>query len=188
MQSHSIQFYCRWTFWKHNGPLAGCQSCGTKMPLWDPNKPLGQEKQKFTILNYVSSLHVSSLSMTLLSLLISFKVPTEQHVNVHGKYIKINELITGLIWQCNVILNCQVDSNSYGIDWDGPLPSQEWDGQHEDDCRTVEVPSTSFPLSQAVLDYLQRTIDPLRNTQYHGVDIYLEVVCILGQGQNNWIQ
>lgn len=120
--------------------------------------------------------------------LISFKVPTEQHVNVHGKYIKINELITGLIWQCNVILNCQVDSNSYGIDWDGPLPSQAWDGQHEDDCRTVEVPSTSFPLSQAVLDHLQKTIDPLRNTQYHGVDIYLEVVCILGQEQNNWIQ
>ena len=72
----------------------------------------------------------------------------------------------------NIILNCQVDLNDYGIDWDGPLPNQEWDGQHQDDDRTVEVPSTSFPLSQQVFEHLQRTIDPLRNTQYHGVDIY----------------
>ena len=105
-------------------------------------------------------------------------------VNAHGTSIKIYQAITLLICHCNAILNCQVDLNGYGIDWDGPLPSQEWDGQHQDDNRTVEVPCTLFPLSQHVLEHLQRTIDPLRNTQYHGVDIYMEVVCILEQYQN----
>ena len=76
---------------------------------------------------------------------------------VHGTSIQIYQVITA-----NIILNCQVDLNDYGIDWDGPLPNQEWDGQHQDDDRTVEVPSTSFPLSQQVFEHLQRTIDPFK--------------------------
>ena len=34
----------------------------------------------------------------------------------------------------------QVDVNAYGIDWDGPAPSEEWDGIVEDDSTIVEVP------------------------------------------------
>ena len=75
----------------------------------------------------------------------------------------------------------QVSFNDYGIDWDGPLPGQEWDGSHEEDDTNIAVPSTPCPLRQQELEQLQRIVNPLRDSQYYGVDIYMEVVYILEQ-------
>ena len=75
----------------------------------------------------------------------------------------------------------QVSLDDYGIDWDGPLPTQEWDGSHEENSNNVEVLSTQFPFCQQEVEQMQRIIDPLRDSQYCGVDIYMEVVYLLEQ-------
>jgi len=57
----------------------------------------------------------------------------------------------------------------YGIDDDGPVPL-------EDSDEPVEVPPTGITLTQNFQQQLQVTIDPLRDSDCHGVDIYLAVV------------
>eukprot|EP00794_Sanderia_malayensis_P012583 gene12583-13871_t len=49
------------------------------------------------------------------------------------------------------------------------FPDEEWDGPLED---TLQVPETTTPADVEFLNY----IDPLRESQDHGVDIYLEVI------------
>ena len=59
----------------------------------------------------------------------------------------------------------------YGIDWDGPLPQGE-----EMDVDSVEVPETACPLSQEHFNELVATINPLRESNTYGIDIYLETL------------
>ena len=40
----------------------------------------------------------------------------------------------------------------------------------------VEVPATTLPLSVEQFQELERTIDPLRHSPYHGVDCYVDVL------------
>ena len=74
--------------------------------------------------------------------------------------------------------------NAYGIDWDGPASSQEWDGRVEDDSVTVEVPATFFPLDAHDLEVLSRQVDPTEHSMYYGVDICLNALSFLQQWWN----
>ena len=57
----------------------------------------------------------------------------------------------------------------FGIDWDGPLPC---DGA---EAALVEVPNMVNPeRADAILG-----INPLRESQFNGVDIYMDVLNIL---------
>lgn len=40
----------------------------------------------------------------------------------------------------------------------------------------VEVPETTFPLNVEQFQELERRIDPLRHSLYHGVDCYIDVL------------
>ena len=62
--------------------------------------------------------------------------------------------------------------DDYGIYDDGPVPL-------EDSDEPVEVPLTGITLTQNFQQHLQVTIDPLRDSDCHGVDIYLAVVDFL---------
>lgn len=50
----------------------------------------------------------------------------------------------------------QVSLDDYGIDWDGTLPTQEWDGSHEENINNVEVST----VCQQEVEQMQRIIDP----------------------------
>ena len=65
----------------------------------------------------------------------------------------------------------QHEIGTYGIDPDGPAPSEEWDGPINDDVATVEVPPTECPLEHATWQLLSASIDPLRDSDVNGVDI-----------------
>lgn len=62
----------------------------------------------------------------------------------------------------------------YGVDWDGPAPDVSLD-----DETPVEVPNTTNPLEPAQYSSLTNLINPLRNSDQYGVDIYLEVLTFL---------
>ena len=64
----------------------------------------------------------------------------------------------------------QEELDMYGIDWDGPLPSETWGSLTSDN--DVDVPQTDvdFPLDQQLL--LQENINPLGETENYGIDIY----------------
>lgn len=57
----------------------------------------------------------------------------------------------------------------YGVDWDGPAPDVSLD----------EVPNTTNPLEPAQYSSLTNLINPLRNSDEYGVEIYLEVLTFL---------
>lgn len=65
------------------------------------------------------------------------------------------------------------------IDWDGPLPTQEWSGitGHGDQSH-IEVPQVNLPdHHQHIQDHLQ--FNPLAESQSFGLDVYLNVVACL---------
>ena len=48
------------------------------------------------------------------------------------------------------------------------------------------VPETELPMNETQAEELRRLIDPLQDSLYHGVDIYLEVLSYLDERlQNN---
>lgn len=69
----------------------------------------------------------------------------------------------------------------YGIDWDGPCPSPQWDGDICEDTEAVDVPDTVCPLTDQDLLELHSAFDPLQDLDYHGVDIYMGVISFLEQ-------
>lgn len=54
----------------------------------------------------------------------------------------------------------------YGIDWDGPVPTVE---EYQ-----VSVPGIVCPIMEAQLADLKETIDPLSNSTFYGVELYLK--------------
>lgn len=65
---------------------------------------------------------------------------------------------------------------AYGIDWDGPAPSEEWDRVVEDDSVIVRVPETFCALDSQGVQALARQVDPAEPSMYYGVDIYLNAL------------
>lgn len=61
--------------------------------------------------------------------------------------------------------------SEFGIDWDGPVPSSIEDDAHERE--TVEVPEEECVLLQEELAELESNIDPMAESSFHGIDIYL---------------
>ena len=68
-----------------------------------------------------------------------------------------------------------VDSNSYGIDYDADANIDE------DDSETVSIPEINLPLSDASLSMLTMSLDPLQQSDSYGADIYLQAVNLVYQ-------
>ena len=65
----------------------------------------------------------------------------------------------------------------YGIDFDGSHPTEEFDGPVSfNEITSVEVPQTEMSITQEAYQQLSRSINPLRDSEFNGVDIYLEVL------------
>lgn len=56
----------------------------------------------------------------------------------------------------------------FGVDWNGPLPSDS-----DDTGDAVEVPETFCPLSAADQHELLHTISPSAPSNNYGIDLYL---------------
>jgi hypothetical protein len=59
--------------------------------------------------------------------------------------------------------------DEYGIDPHGPLPD-------DDDSDRVTIPSVARPLDSDMMAELRRRVNPLQESEYLGVDIFLEVL------------
>lgn len=64
----------------------------------------------------------------------------------------------------------QNEIQQYGIDWDGPV-SEETDAEVH-----VEVPLTRNPLHEAQYQELTRVINPLKDSDCYGIDIFVETL------------
>ena len=61
-----------------------------------------------------------------------------------------------------------MDEETFGIDWDGPLPDVTCDS-------LVEVSTVEMPLTSCKYTELCELIDPIAESDEHGVDIYLNI-------------
>ena len=68
--------------------------------------------------------------------------------------------------------------DTYGIDFEGPLPSELYSGQTWRDVAS-DVPHISCPLEEDQLNYLNSLINPLAISSCYGVDIYINTVKIV---------
>ena len=74
----------------------------------------------------------------------------------------------------------------FGIDFDEPQPAEEIDGEIScNETTSVEVPQTEIPIAQEAFHDLNRSINLLRESEFHGVDIYLEVLQFLTAFNSN---
>lgn len=73
----------------------------------------------------------------------------------------------------------QEEFSSYGVDWDGPIPSFERGTLADNDVEGIEVPDILIPFSlDAALTTLNR-IEPLGRSNNHGIDLYERTVTLL---------
>ena len=63
---------------------------------------------------------------------------------------------------------------TYGIDWDGLLPHEEWDGPLSE--RIVQVPQVRCPLTDTHYESLARAVNSLGDSTSHGIDLYLQTL------------
>ncbi len=66
------------------------------------------------------------------------------------------------------------DMNNIGIFWDGPVPVVT-----NRQRNAVFVPETTCALTPAGQEEFIRTINPLRESRYYGIDMYTEAVILL---------
>ena len=65
----------------------------------------------------------------------------------------------------------QEDMTSFGVDYDGPLPSNEYDGEMWGDL-SVQVPEMPCPLDDAAFNRMKSTVNPLEQSSFYGIDVY----------------
>lgn len=63
---------------------------------------------------------------------------------------------------------------SYGIDYDGPVPLE-----YDEEPEGVTVPVTNQPCSDERYQELLQLINPLRDSDRYGIDILLDVLAFL---------
>lgn len=68
----------------------------------------------------------------------------------------------------------QDELDDYGIDWEGPTPSDST--SYEIDM--VEVPETPTP-TNCSLTNIETSVDPLAHSEEYGMDLYLQVLNIV---------
>lgn len=56
------------------------------------------------------------------------------------------------------------EQEAYGIDWDGPSPTN--------DAESVEVPETVLPSGHSIA----ATVDPFAHTDNYGIDLYFSLL------------
>ena len=69
----------------------------------------------------------------------------------------------------------EVELNTYGIDFEGPLPSQMYDGETWNDI-SIEVPPIVCPSNENQLNFISSAVDPLAISSVYELDIYLNTV------------
>ena len=73
-------------------------------------------------------------------------------------------------------VSCTEDNTALcGIDYEGPLPSAEFDGDTWNDT-AVEVPEIPCPLGEEALTTLKSAVNPLEQSACHGVDVYIRTL------------
>lgn len=72
----------------------------------------------------------------------------------------------------------QVNLDCYGIDYEGPTSTQCQDGEEQG----VEVPETTVASQMLTIEesrQLSIRVNPLDQSEFHGVDLYLETLNFL---------
>ena len=64
----------------------------------------------------------------------------------------------------------QEELDFYGIDWDGPLPSETWGSSTHDG--EIVIPQIDITISHDQFALLQENINPLGQTENFGIDIF----------------
>lgn len=71
--------------------------------------------------------------------------------------------------RCDFLLFTQGELETYGVDYDGPIPCDE-------EQENVVIPVTEQPFSDARYEELALLINPLRESDCYGIDILLDVL------------
>ena len=73
-------------------------------------------------------------------------------------------------------MSCTEDNTALcGIDYEGPLPPAEFDGDTWNDT-AVEVPEIPCTLGEEAVSTLKSTVNPLEQSTRSGVDVYIRTL------------
>ena len=74
----------------------------------------------------------------------------------------------------------QEDMMSFGVDYDGPLPSNEYDGEIWGDL-SVQVPEIPCPLDDAAFNRMKSAVNPVEESSCYGIDVYAKSLEIMDE-------
>ena len=79
-----------------------------------------------------------------------------------------------MVFNCGTIISVifsqfifKEDLATYGVDWEGPVPSEE----HE----SVDVPEIELQNKEEMLILLNERVNPLAESNIYGIDLYMTV-------------
>jgi hypothetical protein len=70
----------------------------------------------------------------------------------------------------------QEEIATYGIDWDGPVPSQEWGSSSDWEERDIIVPEITMPFTNEHFDEQLSHLTHANESSNFGVDVYEQVL------------
>ena len=76
--------------------------------------------------------------------------------------------------QLNIL---QIEAAEFGIDWDGPLPTEFFNGEEEG----VEIPPVNVPISEEQFYQLETQVNPNEPSRNYGIELYLRTIEFLAQ-------
>ncbi len=74
----------------------------------------------------------------------------------------------------------EINWSVYGVDWEGPLPSNNYN-RVEEDGSAIVVPTLNSPNTNGYGEFLRRALDPLSDSESHGIDLFLNAKDLLRQ-------
>ena len=94
----------------------------------------------------------------------------------HNSESALFPLICHCFIRSTYTLQSAEDLSSYGIDWNGPTPPSLWHGELDDERTPIEVPAVPERLQPEGLQVLAETVDAMGDSDYHGVDLYIQTL------------
>ena len=71
------------------------------------------------------------------------------------------------------------EAATFGIDWDGPLPTDFYNGEGAGQSNNVEVPNVELPISIEQFQQLEMQVNPYELNTTYGIELYIRTLQFL---------
>jgi hypothetical protein len=64
----------------------------------------------------------------------------------------------------------------FGIDWDGPLPTEFYNGETAEEGQRIEIPNIDAPISADQFYQLEIQVNPYEPSANYGIELFMRTL------------